>query len=51
MKEEITMRHILKALVKELGESEGKDTFEWYCSTYNVTVADVAPATIQREVL
>ena len=48
---EITMRHILKALVREMGETEGKDIFEWYCRNYNVSVADAAPATIRWEVL
>lgn len=48
---EITMRHILKALVREMGETEGKDIFEWYCRTYDVTVADAAPATVRWEVL
>lgn len=48
---EITMRHILKALTREMGETEGKDIFEWYCRTYDVTVADAAPATVRREVL
>ena len=47
----ITMRHILAALVTEMGEIEGKDIFEWYCSTYNVDIADLAPAAIKREVL
>ena len=45
------MRSILNSLVRELGETKGKDIFEWYCSTYNVDVADIAPATIKREVL
>ena len=48
---EITMRHILKALTREMGETEGKDIFEWYCRTYDVTVADAAPATVRWEVL
>lgn len=48
---EITMRHILKALTREMGETEGKDIFEWYCRSYNVSVADAAPATVRWEVL
>jgi len=47
----ISMRTIFSALTKELGEQEGKSTFEWYCKTYGVTIADVAPATVSREVL
>lgn len=42
-KENITMRHILAALAKELGDEEGKDVFEWYCKTYNVDVSDHTP--------
>ena len=45
------MRTILNALVRELGEKEGRSVFEWYCATYNVTIADDAPATVLREVL
>lgn len=45
------MRTIFNALVRELGETEGRDVFEWYCKTYNVTIADDAPATVKREVL
>lgn len=48
--QEITMRNILAALVKEMGENEGKGIFEWYCRAYNVTVADLAPASVTREV-
>ena len=51
MPKEITMRHILHALVKELGVTEGKSIFEWYCQTYSVNVASVAPATVAHEVL
>lgn len=47
----IPMRSIFAALTKELGEEEGKAVFEWYCSTYNVTISDIAPAAISREVL
>lgn len=47
----ISMRTIFSALTKELGEQEGKSTFEWYCKTYGVTITDVAPATVSREVL
>ena len=46
-----TMRAIFHALIKEAGEAEGKRLFEWYCSTYRVTIADVAPDTIVYEVL
>lgn len=49
-KEDITMRHILASLTKELGKKEGKEIFEWYCKTYNVNIADYAPSTIVREV-
>lgn len=44
------MRKVFNALVKELGETAGKATFEWYCRTYNVTIEDAAPATVEREV-
>lgn len=49
-KEDITMRHILAALTKELGNEEGKEVFEWYCKIYNVNVADYVPSTLVREV-
>lgn len=45
------MRTILNALVAELGDAEGKAVFEWYCTVYNVTITDDAPATVRREVL
>jgi len=45
------MRRIFNALVKELGQKEGSSVFEWYCATYNVTIADEAPATVRHEVL
>ena len=45
------MRTIFNALVRELGETEGRAVFEWYCETYNVTIVDDAPATVKREVL
>lgn len=45
------MRTIFNALVRELGFNEGRDVFEWYCKTYNVTIADEAPDTVKREVL
>ena len=45
------MRIIFNALVKELGFAEGSSIFEWYCQTYNVTIADEAPASVAREVL
>lgn len=46
----VSMRFVLNFLVRELGE-EGRDVFEWYCSTYNLSIADNANATIKREVL
>lgn len=45
------MRTIFNTLTKELGETEGKQVFEWYCKTYNVTITDDAPASVRREVL
>lgn len=51
MKAEITMRNILNSLVRELGTTEGRNIFEWYCSTYNVAVEDIAPVVVKREVL
>ena len=45
------MRTIYNALIQELGYEDGKATFEWYCKTYGLTIADEAPATIKREVL
>lgn len=47
----VSMRFVLNILVRELGESEGRNVFEWYCSTYNLSIADYANATIKREVL
>lgn len=47
---EKTMRDVFKRLLKELGYEEGKYVFEWYCQTYNVTIADKCPPTIEREV-
>lgn len=47
----ITMRQILAALVHECGEIDGRGIFEWYCKTYGVTVVDLAPASVAREVL
>ena len=47
----VTMRTIFAALIKELGYAEGTDIFEWYCRTYNVTIADDAPASVRHEVL
>lgn len=44
------MRKVLNALVRELGQTEGRAIFEWYCKTYNVTVADEAPASVVCEV-
>ena len=46
----VSMRFVLNFLVRELGESEGRKNFEWYCSTYNLSIADNANATIKREV-
>lgn len=45
------MRTVFSALCKELGPTEGAQVFEWYCKTYNVTIADEAPATVKYEVL
>ena len=45
------MRIIFIALVAENGYKKGKSIFEWYCKTYNVTIADDAPDTVRREVL
>lgn len=50
MNREISMRSVFAQLIRELGESEGRDVFEWYCRSYHVTIADEAPATIKREV-
>ena len=47
----ISMRTIFAALVKECGNINGAQIFEWYCQTYKVTAADNAPATIAHEVL
>lgn len=48
---QISMRTIFAALVGECGPVEGKSIFEWYCRTYDVTIADYAPSTVVREVL
>lgn len=45
-----TMRAVFAALCNELGEQEGREVFAWYCSTYNVTIEDDAPASVTREV-
>lgn len=50
MKTNKTMRNVLNDLVKELGEREGRDIFEWYCKTYNVAVEDKIPESVYREV-
>ena len=42
---------IFNALVHELGYEEGKSVFEWYCTTYELTITDDAPEWIIREVL
>lgn len=44
------MRAVFNALVRELGPEEGRSIFEWYCATYNVTIADEAPASVLHEV-
>ncbi len=44
------MRKVFNVLVRELGQTEGRAIFEWYCQTYNVTIADEAPASVAREV-
>lgn len=46
----VTMRAVFSALVRELGPVDGPGVFEWYCTTYNVTITDPAPATVAREV-
>ena len=50
MNREISMRSVFAQLIRELGESEGRDVFEWYCRSYHVTIADEAPDAIKREV-
>lgn len=45
-----TMRLAFNHLVKELGEEEGKKTFEWYCKTYDVNIGDPMPASVRREI-
>ena len=47
----VSMRTIFAALIRELGENEGKDIFEWYCRNYNVTIIDTAPSVVAWEVL
>lgn len=47
----VSMRTIFAALTNELGATEGKSIFEWYCKTYNVTIADNAPERVAAEVL
>jgi hypothetical protein len=47
----ISMRIIFSALVNELGSTEGRSVFEWYCQTYNVTITDEAPSRVAFEVL
>lgn len=44
------MFDVMKALELELGQKEGLSVFEWYCSTYGVSVDDIAPDTVRREV-
>lgn len=46
----VSMRAVFSALVRELGPVDGPRVFEWYCTNYNVTITDPAPATIAREV-
>ena len=45
------MRTIFAALTREMGPKEGSSIFEWYCQTYDVTIADTAPATVAWGVL
>ena len=47
----VSMRTIFAALTREMGQKEGSSIFEWYCQTYDVTIADTAPATVAWEVL
>jgi len=50
MSKKVSMRAVFAALVREMGAHEGAQIFEWYCTTYGVTIADEAPATVAREV-
>ena len=50
MNRDVSMRHVFAQLVRELGQIEGADVFEWYCSSYNVTIADEAPQAVKYEV-
>lgn len=47
---EISMRAVFAALCKELGPVSGPSVFEWYCETYKVTAADLAPSVVVWEV-
>lgn len=47
----VSMRTIFAALTREMGQKEGSSIFEWYCSNYNVTIADTAPSVVAWEVL
>lgn len=51
MKKRYTMREVFAALHKEFyNEADARNIFEWYCRTYNVTIADAAPASVAHEV-
>ena len=45
-----TMRMAFNHLIKELGEDEGREVFEWYCKTYNVGISDIMPSTVKWEI-
>ena len=45
-----SMRYAFNHLVKELGEKEGRETFEWYCKTYNVGISDPMPPSVKLEI-
>ena len=46
----VSMRTVFSALIREMGEKEGRSIFEWYCQAYDVTITDTAPATVAWEV-
>lgn len=47
---QISMRAVFAALCRELGPVSGPSVFEWYCTTYKVTITDTAPAVVVWEV-
>lgn len=44
------MRMVFNHLIKECGVDKGREIFEWYCQTYNLTISDMANNTIKYEV-